>query len=651
MRTDPGPTQTTLRKRTSDQVPLDDTLIAEDHLAEIDNTNNNKDIIPYKKIRHDHNGNKPEFNFNKFCYRHNPDNHCMPLNPSTVNPFNAVSARVSHLPIGQQNELNQIFSIFKKSPQNIRRLIFDGLLAKSCSPNLSYVASQVQLLIKIDYISSLPSEISLKILRYLDCQSLCSASMVSKSWKKLADDDGVWLHLCEQHIDRKCPNCGWGLPLLTMKRSRIINTCKVNNNNNQVKLLTSVSDVTSTLSQVQSTITSNDSRKDGNNNNNICTRRTKPWKDVYRERFKVESNWRKGLCNITEFKGHTDTVLALGFNFRLLFTVSYDSTVGIWDLCTGKLIRRLASHTDGIKALYFDDQKLITGSLDRTIRVWNYRTGNCIATYRGHRDSVLSVDCYQKLIVSGSADCTIRVWHIERRSCYTLKGHTEWVNCVKLHPRSFSCYSASDDNTIRMWDLRSNKCLRIFRGHVGQVQKVIPLVIRDIDGLVVDEQPSQENEISDNNNNGNDEDEDLINSPLEDDIPYPTHLLSCSLDNTIKLWDLRSGKCVRTQFGHVEGVWDIAADNFRIVSGSHDGSVKVWDLQNGQCIHSFQGRKKIKCSTDRIQSLGSENNNNTNNNNNNNSSYVVPIACVGIGDSEFFSGDDSGCVKMYNFDI
>ena len=30
---------------------------------------------------------------------------------------------------------------------------------------------------------------------------------------------------------------------------------------------------------------------------------------------------------------------------------------------------------------------------------------------------------------------------------------------------------------------------------------------------------------------------------------------------------------------------------------------------------------------------------------------VSPIACVGIGDSEFFTGDEMGYVKRYNFDI
>ena len=351
-------------------------------------------------------------------------------------------------------------------------------------------------MIKLDFISTLPRELAFKILSYLDCQSLCNSMLVCRHWNKLANDDRIWYHMCRQHIDRKCPHCGWGLPLLQMKnnyRSR----GKAGNGGTLIK---------------------------------------NPWKAIYKDRFEVESNWRKGHCRVSCLNGHMDGVLALQFRYGFLFTGSYDSTVAIWDTHTGKLLRRLTGHLDGVKALYFDEQKLITGSLDRTIKVWNYVTGECISTYRGHTDSVMALDSFNRIIVSGSADKTVKVWHIETRTCYTLRGHTEWVNAVKLHPKSFTCYSCSDDTTIRMWDLRTNECLKIFRGHVGQVQKVIPLTIIDVENLVVDPVPS---DVTDGSQpQGGNEDE--SGRTLDESIPYPTHLLSCSLDNTIKLWDVRT---------------------------------------------------------------------------------------------------------------
>jgi WD40 repeat protein len=55
----------------------------------------------------------------------------------------------------------------------------------------------------------------------------------------------------------------------------------------------------------------------------------------------------------------------------------------------------------------------------------------------------------------------------------------------------------------------------------------------------------------------------------------PLVLVSGSLDNTVKLWDIDSGKVMHTLFGHIEGVWTVACNEMRIVSGSHDRTIKV----------------------------------------------------------------------------
>ncbi|KAG0685918.1 ubiquitin-binding SDF ubiquitin ligase complex subunit met30 [Kluyveromyces marxianus] len=583
----------------------------------------------------------PEFNFIKYCYRHNPDVQHSCKDSMVFQDqlrLERWNQKINALEKdSDRDKIRQTLQNFQNSNEKIRKLMLEGILQLCCFPQLSYIADEVKQLIKIDFISTLPEELSLKILGYLDCQSLCTAALVCKRWKVLADDDRVWYHMCEQHIDRKCPNCGWGLPLLHMKRARFLpvneahvynqngtqNNATSNNNTRESTPGATAAIVPSTRSACSS-VPQTAVEKTRAKNSRYYTR---PWKVIYRERFQVESNWRNGRCRIQVFKGHMDGVLSLRYNHRLLFTGSYDSTVAIWDTKSGNLIRRLTGHTDGVKGIYFDDQKMITASLDKTIRVWNYITGSCISTYRGHQDSVLSVDSYKKIIVSGSADKTVKVWHVESRTCYTLRGHTEWVNCVKLHPKSFTCYSCSDDKTLRMWDIRTNSCIKVFRGHVGQVQKVIPLTIKDVANLVVDKDLPEERHNAEqdpqtlgNQQNQNQENEqDDCTGVLDPNLKYPTHLLSCSLDNTIKLWEVRTGKCVRTQFGHVEGVWDIAADNFRIVSGSHDKNVKIWDLQNGKCIQTFTGHK-------------------------------APIVCVGIGDSSFASGDELGEVKMWHFD-
>lgn len=86
--------------------------------------------------------------------------------------------------------------------------MLQGVITQLCFPQLSLISREVHDQLKIDFLTALPTEISYKILCYLDSTSLCSAAQVSRRWRQLADDDVVWHRLCEQHIDRKCTKCG-----------------------------------------------------------------------------------------------------------------------------------------------------------------------------------------------------------------------------------------------------------------------------------------------------------------------------------------------------------------------------------------------------------------------------------------------------------
>src|SRR6478672_13551531 len=47
----------------------------------------------------------------------------------------------------------------------------------------------------------------------------------------------------------------------------------------------------------------------------------------------------------------------------------------------------------------------------------------------------------------------------------TLRGHTDWVNCVAISPDGQTLVSGSRDNTIKIWNLASGKVLATLRGH------------------------------------------------------------------------------------------------------------------------------------------------------------------------------------------
>ena len=67
--------------------------------------------------------------------------------------------------------------------------------------------------------------------------------------------------------------------------------------------------------------------------------------------------------------------------------------------------------------------------------------------------------------------------------------------------------------------------------------------------------------------------------------------LSGSLDNTLRLWDLPSGKELRVFTGHSERVTcvAIAPDGRTALSASRDKTLRLWDLASGTVHRNFTG--------------------------------------------------------------
>ena len=80
--------------------------------------------------------------------------------------------------------------------------------------------------------------------------------------------------------------------------------------------------------------------------------------------------------------------------------------------------------------------------------------------------------------------------------------------------------------------------------------------------------------------------------PVRDCLASDTHnvVLTASNDTSLRLWDLRTGECVRVMEGHTDQATAVDMDSAlrTAVSGSSDNTAKLWDLGTGKCMDSFQ---------------------------------------------------------------
>ncbi|WP_309715946.1 WD40 repeat domain-containing protein [Armatimonas sp.] len=90
------------------------------------------------------------------------------------------------------------------------------------------------------------------------------------------------------------------------------------------------------------------------------------------------------------------------------------SSIQLWDIETGRLIRVLKGHRGGLDSIAFspDGERLASGSTDKTARVWQVKTGKTLQVLPGFQGSVFAVAFSPdgKRIAAGGYDGSVQVW-------------------------------------------------------------------------------------------------------------------------------------------------------------------------------------------------------------------------------------------------
>lgn len=68
-----------------------------------------------------------------------------------------------------------------------------------------------------------------------------------------------------------------------------------------------------------------------------------------------------------------------------------------------------------------------------------------------------------------------------------------------------------------------------------------------------------------------------------------TPILSIQFDESVRIWDVKTGKCLKTLPAHSDPVSAVHfnRDGTLIASSSYDGLCRIWDTSSGQCLKTL----------------------------------------------------------------
>jgi F-box and WD-40 domain protein 1/11 len=286
------------------------------------------------------------------------------------------------------------------------------------------------------------------------------------------------------------------------------------------------------------------------------------WQYLYKQKKRLEDNWDAGRFSNFQLphpkypqEAHKECVYTIQYSGKFLVSGSRDHTVRIWNLDTQRLVHPpMQGHNASVLCLQFDERPsqdiVVSGGSDCSIILWKFSTGKPIKKLENaHAESVLNLRFDDRYLVTCSKDKTIKVWN-----------RKEMVPTDDTYPSSttksnaqFPSYIINMEHELESQQLHfkplpAYSLLMTMDGHAAAVN-----AIQILDGQIV----------------------------------------SASGDRSVKIWNVRTGACIKSISGHTKGIACVQFDGRRIVSGSSDESVRIFDRITGAEVACLQGHTNL----------------------------------------------------------
>lgn len=315
-----------------------------------------------------------------------------------------------------------------------------------------------------------------------------------------------------------------------------------------------------------------------------------------------------------ELRGHDDWVTQIATNTQfpeMILSSSRDKTLIMWSLNLNDHDRQ--GHEFGVpkKSLHghggfvsdvvlsSDGLYALSGSWDHTLRLWDLTSGKTSRRFVGHTKDVLSVafSADNRQIVSGSRDRTIKLWNTLAQCKYTIneESHNDWVSCVRFSPSSANplIVSAGWDKLVKVWNLTNCKLKTNHIGHNGFLNTVTVSPDGSLCASGGKDQQAMLWDLNEGKHLYTLDAGDTINSLVFSPNRY---WLCAAAGSTIKIWDLEGKTVVDTleiqttnaatskQGGNKAQCLSLAwsADGQMLFAGYSDNKIRVWQVTDSR---------------------------------------------------------------------
>ena len=510
-----------------------------------------------------------------------------------------------HVPQTSVRDIPIMLNVFEALPDGMKSYVMHQLLRRCPKQTLQVVADVVNPVLKCDFLTLLPPELSMNIVRHLDVQSLCRASQVSKkwrqminsderAWKELFDTDGYCLpegelqqaiaqgwgwqdpsgpdaretNMSQAHSVKSDSEVGSPGPStvrksavpISLRRSKRKAATQLTNRHKMAKRQStsreasvdpSIGDWMSQLSTAEGPNNAANAASIAVPNPDLpipSLRGLHLYKSLYRRHHSIKRNWMSDEIkpHHLAFRAHgSHVVTCLQFDTDKILTGSDDSNINVYDTRTGKLRKLLRGHEGGVWALQYIGNTLVSGSTDRSVRVWDIDAGRETHVFRGHTSTVRCLQILQPTKIGQTAD-----------------GKDVFM------PKQPLIITGSRDSTLRIWKLPKPSDSSHIQIEADAEAEDSPYYVRSLTGH---------------------------QHSVRAIAAHGDTLVSGSYDCSVRVWKISTGETVHRLTGHAQKVYSVVLDHARnrCISGSMDYLVKIWSLDTGSALYTLEGHSSL----------------------------------------------------------